>query len=172
MKKTLLDRADEMLFGHFNPVHEPVTTATLWSAFLGGVIVALVTFILQMCGAEKSTVETVIGLMALGVLGWIAWMTWDSIRAFGTWWQSAVYGLYLLVLSGIAFMVGIWALMAALVILLFVGVIKVFFAPEKKRRKGKVVFSDGTEKKAECTGTGLCGEKYWKDEDGNTHVEY
>lgn len=131
MKKTFLDKADEMMFGHFNPTHEPVTTATLWSAFWGGIVVALVVFILQMCGVGKNTEETVIVLMALGLLAWIAWMTWDSIRAFGAWWQSAVYGLYLL-----------------------------------------VIFSDGTEKKAELTGTGLCGEKFWKDEDGNTHVEY
>lgn len=172
MKRTFLDKMDVALFKHLNAGHEPTTTQSVWYGFLGGAITALAAFTLQMCGASREAQSVVIGILGISAFAFVLWKSLDEIKGFDAWWKSVLYTAYLLFFSGIAFAAGVWALTLAICILFIMLILKIFFPSNKKSKRGKVIFSDGTEKEARQTGKGICGEEYWTDEDGGQHVKY
>lgn len=172
-KRFFLDRFDYWVFKRLDVHHIPVTTLALIYSFFGGIIAAIIVYTAQLFGATSDTQEVVAGIICCGVFVFVLAKLWQAIRNLDKWWKSLVYALYLLVISFPAFMLGIWVLTIAIVILVLYFIFKIFFSGKSTRSKhpdAEVHYSDGTVKKAKYDGTGILGEKYYKDEDGNEYI--
>lgn len=163
-----LDKIDLFLFRKLNENHAPATFKTIKTVFFGGLVTSLLIMIIQMTGLSKDTQEVIISILLLCLLGGAMYLVRDTIKSFNVWWKSTIYCFYLLVLSIITFNIAMWSFMIALA-LLVIGLIFKIMSPSKKD-KVIIRYSDGTEEEGKMEGTGLCGEKYVKDKDGNTHI--
>lgn len=167
MTLKFIDKLDSLIFGRFNPGHEPVTGATVAVTFLAGLGISLIMFICQMCGMSDSILEIILGIAVIALLGFIGFMTYPAVLAFGSWGARVGYSLYTLLLFGIALYLSIWAFILALVVLVFYVMLKLFFSNGNKK-KATIRYSDGSEEEADVE-TGAVGEKYYTGkESGNT----
>lgn len=166
----ILDKIDLAIFKNLNENHKPSTFKAMKFVFIGGMIISLLVFILQNINIKESTGETITAILLLGLIAGMFVKVWDTLKSFPTWWKAAIYGLYLLVLTTITFSLAMWAFIIAFAGIIIYLIYKIFFAPDKSKKEYKIHFKDGTTQKGELEGTGICGEKYIKDEDGNTHI--
>lgn len=171
MELNFMSRLDSAIFKNFNPNHRPVTGVTSVYSLVGGAIISLVVFVLQMFSANDTLIEVVASIGVLALLGWIIKMSLASITAFATWTPRILYGLYIVVLFGICFMIAMWLVVIALLLLLLWGMAKIFFSGSSGKSKARVRYGDGTESEARETGKGICGETYYEDDRGNTFVK-
>lgn len=170
MTLKFIDKLDSLIFGHFNPAHEPVTGATVAVTFLAGLGISLVMFICQMCGMSDNILEIILGIAVIALLGFIGFMTYPAVLAFGSWSARIGYSLYSILLFGIALYLSIWAFMLALVALVLYVMLKFFFS-NGNSKKATIRYSDGSEEEADVE-TGLLGEKYYHGKkSGNTYYE-
>lgn len=163
-----LDKFDLFLFRRLNENHVPATFKAIKTVFIGGLITSLLIMIVQMSGMAKDTQEVIAGILLIALFGGAMYLVSDTIKSFNVWWKSTIYCFYLLFLSVITFNIAMWSFMIALALLVIVGILKIMYPS----RKGKVIIrhADGTEEEGKIDGTGICGETYVKDKEGNTHI--
>lgn len=172
MEIGFLSILDHKIFKHFNANHEPATGETFVLALGGGVIIGLIVFILQMCNANETLMNVVIGGGLLIALAIIAKRTLPALKKFSTVGHQIIYGIYVLFTSSIAFTLGVWMLMIAILLLFIWGMLKLFFSgSSSSSSKGRVTFNDGTSRDVKKTGKGFCGETYYEDDEGNTYTK-
>lgn len=163
------DKIDLFLFKRLNERHIPTTFKSLKIVFFGGLIVSLIAMLIQMSSMSKDTEEIILGILLIALLGTMYYMVRDTIKAFPVWWKSAIYCVYLFILSVITFNVAMWSFIICLAILVIGLILKIMY-PSSGGKKVKIRYSDGTEEEGKIDGQGICGETYVKDKDGNTHV--
>lgn len=163
-----LDKIDLFLFRKLNKNHVPVTFKTIKTVFFGGFITSLLIMIIQISKISKDTQDIIVSILLLCLLGGTMYLVRDAIKSFHVWWKCTIYCFYLLFLSFITFNIAMWSFIIALALIIIGGILKIMY-PSKKE-KVIIRFSDGTEEEGKIDGTGICGEKYVKDKNGNTHI--
>lgn len=171
MKIKFLNKIDSAIFKNFNSNHEAITGEAFVHALIGGAIIALVVFAMQMFNVSQKTMEVITGIGILALLGWITKLSLPTITAFPGWGARISYSIYTLVLTGLAITIAIWMVMIVLVILFLYGIIKIFFSSSSSKSSARFVYRDGTEVKAKKTGTGICGEEYYEGENGDRGIK-
>lgn len=169
MELKFMNKLDDAIFTRFNPSHEPVSGKLIINAFVGGAIVSLIVFALQMTSMSHDTLNVVTGILLLCLFAYMAKKCLPTIKAFSGWGGRIGYSVYMTVLTFVAFYIAMMLVMVALVLLFLYVIVKVFFSSGKGKSKWKVTYDDGREEEAEETGTGICGEKYIRTKDGKEH---
>lgn len=128
MELEFLNKLDTAIFKHFNPTHQAVTGTTAVHAFIGGAIISLIVFVLQMFANNRTLIEVVATIGLLALAGWVINYSLLTLKAFPGWGGCIAYGAYILFLSGLAFMIAMWTIMLALLGLFMYGIFKIFFS--------------------------------------------
>lgn len=171
MELKFLNKLESAIFKHINPEHQAVTGNIFVNTLIGGAIVSLIVFVMQMCTTNDTAINIVAGIGLLALFGWAVMYSLNTLMAFSGWGWRILYGAYVLFLSSIAFMIAMWLIMIALLGLFLYGIIKIFFSSNSKKPKARIVYGDGTEVEAKETGRGICGETYYEGENGDTFVK-
>ena len=166
MELKFLNKLDTAIFKHLNPEHQAVTGTTFVHALIGGTIISLVVFVLQMCTTNNTLIEVVAAIGLLALAGWVINYSLFALKAFPGWGGRIAYGIYVLFLAYLAFMIAMWLVMIALVVLFLYGIFKIFFANNSKKSKAHFVYKNGKEVEAKEVGKGICGETYYEGENG------
>lgn len=171
MELKFLNKLEFAIFKHINPEHRAVTGNIFVNTLIGGAIVSLIVFVMQMCTTNDTAINIVAGIGLLALFGWAIMYSYDTLMAFSGWGWRILYGAYVLFLSSIAFTIAMWLIMIALVGLFLYGIFKIFFSSNSKKPKARIVYEDGTEVEAREVGRGICGEIDYEDENGNIYTK-
>lgn len=166
MELYFLNKLDTAIFKHLNPAHQAVTGTTAVHAFIGGAIISLIVFVMQMCTNNDTLIEVVAAIGLLALAGWVIKYSLLTLKAFPGWGGRIAYGAYVLFLAYLAFMIAMWTIMIALVGLFMYGIFKIFFSNNSQKSKARFVYEDGREVEAKEVGRGICGEKDFEGENG------
>ncbi|WP_291593197.1 hypothetical protein [Bacteroides sp.] len=128
MELYFLNKLDTAIFKHLNPAHQAVTGTTAVHAFIGGAIISLIVFVMQMCTNNDTLIEVVAAIGLLALAGWVINYSLLTLKAFSGWGGRIAYGAYVLFLAYLAFMIAMWTIMIALVGLFMYGIFKIFFS--------------------------------------------
>lgn len=170
MELNFINKLDNAIFARFNPNHEPVSGKLIVNAFIGGAIVSLIVFIMQMTSVSNDTLNAVAGVLLLALFAYIGKLCLPTVKAFDGWGAKIGYSVYMAVLTFGAFYLAMMLVVVALLLLFLYVVGKIFFGGgSKKSKKWKVTHADGTEEEAEETGKGICGETYIRTKDGDEY---
>lgn len=168
MELKFMNKLDGFIFNRFNPSHEPVSGKLIINAFVGGAIVSLIVFVLQMTSMSDEVLEVVVGVLLLSLFAYMGKKSWPTIKAFSGWGSRIGYSVYMAVLTFAAFYLSMMLVMVALLLLFLYVIVKVFFS-SGSGKKYIIRHADGTEEEAEECGTGICGEKYVETKDGREY---
>ncbi len=169
MELKVLNKLENALFSRSNPSHVPTSGRLVFHALIGGAIISLIVFVLQMTSIGNGTVEIIAGILLAGLFGYMGYKCLSAIKEFPGWGGRIGYVVYMAVLTFLSFYLAMMLVMVALLGIFLYVIVKVFFGGSKKG-KWKVRYSDGTEEEAEEVGIGICGEKYVSTKDGVEHI--
>ena len=168
MEIKLINKLDNWIFARFNPNHEPVSGRLIVNAFIGGAIISLIVFVLQMTSMSNDTLNIVAGVLAL--FAYIGKLCLPTVKSFDGWGGKIGYSVYMAVLTFGAFYLAMILVMVALLLLFLYVIVKIFFGGgSNKSKKWKVTHADGTEEEAEEIGKGICGETYIRTKNGDEY---
>lgn len=169
MELKFLNKFENAMFARLNPLHEPKSGKLVIHALVGGAIVSLIVFVLQMTSMSHDTIDVVAGVLLFCLFAYMAKKSFDTIKAFPGWGGRIGYSVYMAVITFVAFYLAMVLVMVALLGLFLYVIVKVFFSSGNKGKKWKVTYADGHEEEAEESGTGICGEKYIRTKDGREY---
>ena len=169
MELKFLNKLDNAMFARLNPVHTPVSGNLIINAFIGGAIVSLIVFVLQMTSIDNKTINVVARLLLLALFGYIGKKSYPTIKAFPGWGGRIGYAVYMAVLTFIAFYLAMMLVMIALLLIFLYVIFKVFFS-NGGNKKGKVIYDDGSEEEAEIVGKDILGNNIIRTKDGTEHI--
>lgn len=147
MELNFLNKLEFAIFKHFNPEHQSVTGKTVVNTMIGGTILSLIVFFMQMVAKNDTAINVVAGIGLIALFGWAFMYSFDTLKAFPSWVGRILYGLYILFLTSIAFMIAMWLVVIALTGLVIYGVFKIFFSSgsSSKSKGGRSPFSSSSD---------------------------
>lgn len=161
MEIKFLNKMDSAIFKNLNPNHQAITGKTFVHALIGGIIISLIVFGMQMGSVERNIISITGAVGIILLAAWLIKYALPTLQAFPTWTGRIVYGIYILVLGYLAFFIAMWMVFIAIALLIFYVVFKIFF-DQGGSSTYKVTDENGRERKLK-----KCGWGKYKDEDGN-----
>ncbi len=172
-----LDRWENSIFKKYNENHIPISSFVATCVLCAAIVTVVTLFIMQMCGAQESTQETVILCVNGCAFLLTAYKLYQSVKNFpevGTKVGYIAYILFFYAISTTIFMALATIAMMLVLIVLVLWIILMFIGggSDDKKKKIKVHYNDGTSEEMEENGRGVCGETYYKNKDsGNTYKD-
>lgn len=148
-------------------------TFTIYS--LGaGLIIGLIGAFLQIF-MEMSTIEYIIAAIGLLFYAYMIKCMIPFVKSVNGTGKKVGYVLMALILSQIAFGIGIYMAMLAIFLIIGYFILKYVFGASlglnKPKQKATIEYSDGTSEEVEESGRGICGERYYNTKDGDTIIK-
>lgn len=178
-KPFFLKRWIESLFGWLDAIVFPsepdrigAVAVPFWWSLIVSFAFGLVVGIVSIFKKNTDTFNTVAAIIALvAVVGFAVFFLIHDLPAFETTGKKVGRTAYVLILCGIAFVVGFYLAMLVMYAAIAAGVfyllyILVFGDSSDSRKKKRIKLDNGEELKVE---RGLCGEEYYTDSSGKEY---
>lgn len=179
MKKVslkFLNRLEQAIFRNFPENYQPVSSIVAMSALIAAFASIIVIFVLQMVNASEESATIVLSAafgLAFLYSAYKTFKAMNCLSSVGAKISLAAYVFTLFAVCAFLFIwLAVWAVMIALVLLVGWIILKAAFGSSSSGKKRiKVRYGDGTTEEMEEDGKGICGETYYKGENGGTYME-